>query len=218
MAPISHRKTYFSLKLPDFVVSSSSMSALKLFLSATFILPTKLVFAMPAQIFLIRHAEKPTQGDEGSELSERGWQRARLLPNLFQNQPELARLGPPAALFAMAPQNDGGSIRAIQTLKYVAETFHLPIDSDFKRDDYQQMIRTLKKDPSLENKFVVICWERKVLSDIASELGVKHPPSLASEQYDRAWLLSFSEDGKLEEFHDFPQSLLPGDSQALGSF
>ena len=208
----------FSIEASLFRRKLLKMKALKIFLSATLFLIANCAWAMPAQILLIRHAEKPTQGDEGSELSEQGWQRARLLPTLFQNRPELAKLGRPAALFAMAPQNEGGSIRAIQTLKFVAETFNLPINSETKRDDFHQMILAIQKDSKLDGQFVVICWERKVLTDIAADLGVKNPPHLGSDQFDRAWLLSFSQTGAVLNLQDFSQGLLPGDSASVESF
>ena len=56
--------------------------------------------AKPAKILLLRHAEKPDYGDD---LSSRGWERARALPDLFKSRSEFSSLGAPAALYAMTP-------------------------------------------------------------------------------------------------------------------
>src|SRR5687768_12383424 len=97
-------------------------------LSAFFLCVTSLAQAMPAQILLIRHAEKP---ESGPELSSVGWERARALPTLFR-RPEFKKSGSPVALIAMAPKDKDGSVRSIQTLKYVADEFNLTINSDYK--------------------------------------------------------------------------------------
>src|SRR6185312_11446848 len=87
--------------------------------------------ARPAQVLLIRHAEK----EQGSkDLSARGWQRARALPRLLERA-DLTEYGVPAALFAMKPTTDGKSKRAVETLTYLAQYLELPINSAFDKTD-----------------------------------------------------------------------------------
>lgn len=167
------------------------------------------VMAMPAQILLIRHAEKP---DIGNELSARGWERAKLLPQMFNTRAELTEFGQIASLFAMAPAKQDGSVRAIQTLKFVAENLKVGINSDFKRDQVSELIDSIKNDRNLDGKTVLICWEHSVLIDIAHELGVQSALTWPGHQFDRVWSLTFSTDSKLTRFESLPEKLLPGDS------
>ncbi|MGZ3690730.1 MAG: hypothetical protein ACXVAX_04465, partial [Pseudobdellovibrio sp.] len=107
----------------------------------------------------------------------------------------------------------GKSLRAIQTLKYVAEDLKIKINTDFRRDDYASMIEQIKKDKSLDKKFIVICWEHQVMSPMAEKLGVEKVPKIKGSQFDRAWLLSYSDDGKLTKFEDLSEKLLPDDAK-----
>jgi hypothetical protein len=181
---------------------------MRFFLWLAFLAPLS-VSAAPAEILLLRHAEKPEQGPH---LSEKGWERAKALPALFA-RPELRRYGAPAALFAMAARHEGGSVRAIETLKYVSEGLHLPLDTRFTRDEVGPLVDAILHDRSLDGKLVVVCWEHEVLTEIAEELGVKDAPDYPGKKFDRAWLLTFGEEGRRPELTDLPEHLLPGDDE-----
>lgn len=170
---------------------------------------TEPLFAMPAQILLMRHGEKP---DVGNELSAEGWKRAQLLPTLFVNRAEFKTYGLPASLYAMAPKKADGSVRAIQTLKYVSDQFNIPIETQFTRDQVSELVNNIKNDKNLDGKMIVICWEHKVLIDIAAGLGFPQLNSWPSEQFDRVWMLNFTENGKPLNYLDLAEKLLPGDS------
>jgi len=58
---------------------------------------------------------------------------------------------------------------------------------------------------------VLICWEHKILRDIAKGFGVADVPEWPDEQYDRVWVISFAADGSTT-LKDLPEKLLPGDS------
>ncbi len=176
----------------------------------TLLLTTQTLLAMPAQILLIRHGEKP---DQGNELSQQGWLRAKALPNLFLKRTDFSTYGLPAVFYAMSPSKLGGSVRAIQTVKFASEQFHVPVETRFTRDQVSELVANIKNDQSLNGKMIVICWEHKVLLDIAAQLGVKQNLSWPSEQYDRVWNLTFDNQGKLKKFQDLPQRLLPSDLQ-----
>ncbi len=174
------------------------------------LLVSETIFAMPAQILFMRHGEKPLQGDE---LSEQGWQRARALPSLFLNRPEFQKYGAPVALYAMSPEKVKGSVRAIQTLKYVSQLFHLPLDTRFTRDQVDELINNIKSDKNFDGKMIVVCWEHKVLVQIAQKLGLSNKYDWKSEIYDRVWELNFSNSEELSSFVNRPQRLLPTDSK-----
>jgi broad specificity phosphatase PhoE len=166
------------------------------------------LWAMPAQIFLIRHAEKP-HGEEGTELSEKGWKRAAALPEIFE-RPEFSRFGRPFALYAMKPGDKQGSVRPRQTLKLVAQKFGLEIQSDYSKKEIRSLVQEIRDDRELDGKMIVICWGHELLEELAEELGAS-APNWKDKIYDRVWLFDF--DGtKLINFQDLPQRLLPSDS------
>ncbi len=167
-------------------------------------------FSMPAQILLMRHAEKPLFGNE---LSSQGWKRAMALPALFDNRVEFSKLGKPAALFAMSPQRKRGSVRAIQTLKFVSEQFKIPIISSYTRNEVKSLAAEIRNDKALDGKMTIICWEHKVLAEFAAEFGAQDFLAWPKNQYDRIWALSYSKDNKLVKFENLPERLLPSDSK-----
>lgn len=168
----------------------------------------ELAQAMPAEVLLLRHGEKP---ENGSELNERGWERAKALPNLFHKRGEIEKLGTPVALYGMAPKKTKGSVRAIQTLKYVAEDFHLSVIDRFTDEDVDAMVNEVLDKKEYDGKFVVICWNHDSMKDIAKWFGVKHAPKYPKEAFDRAWLITFHGEDR-PTMEDLPQHLLSGDS------
>lgn len=179
-----------------------------IFLMAFGLMGSSVAFAMPSALVLLRHGEKPAQGDG---LSAQGWARAQALPVFFRTRPEVTRFGAPAALFAMAPSGPGGSVRAVETLRYVSAAFGVPVQSQFVRDDIQALVNLIVQDHSLDGRLVVICWEHQVLGEIAGLLGVRPQPSYDGASFDRAWILTPTPTGKMN-FEDVPERVLPGDS------
>lgn len=162
---------------------------------------------MPTQVLLIRHGEKPPQGNE---LNEQGWKRAEALPNLFKEREEFMTYGAPAALYAQKPFTNG-SVRAVQTLLYVARDLQLTVQTPYLRDETKALVQQIQNDHTLDGRMILICWEHKALSDIAKALGLSKPPAWPNTQFDRVWSLSFSTDGQLLRFENLPQKLLPTD-------
>jgi len=165
--------------------------------------------AKPAQIALIRHAEKISDTD--IHLSTKGWKRAKALPRLFLENPELLKHGPPAALFAMGQKHADSSLRAIETLKYLSESLHHKINDDFEKNEEDKLVKQILKDASLDGKLVVICWEHKKLRDLAKSLGAHDVPKWSDERFDRVWLIT-NPDSNGTTLVDLPQKLLPDDS------
>lgn len=165
-----------------------------------------LSFATPSAIFLLRHAEKPLNG---SELSEMGWERAKVLPKLF-SKVSFAKYGPPACLIGMNKRKVDGSIRALQTLKYVSEYYKLQIIDTFNKDQDQEMIQFVMTARECDGQLAVIVWEHNGLEKIASELGVDPVPKWPGNVFDRVWVIDWK-NGQAE-MQDLPQRLLKGDS------
>jgi hypothetical protein len=164
--------------------------------------------AMPAQIAIIRHAEKPSSG---SELSARGWERAKALPSLFLESRFLT-FGSAVAVFGMSPSQSEGSVRSIQTVQYLSQSLGLVTNTGFTGDDVDQLAREIKTNKIYDGKLVVICWHHQGIQDVAVALGVQNAPSWSGSDFDRVWLLTFKSDQELQ-FENLPQRLLSGDSQ-----
>jgi broad specificity phosphatase PhoE len=167
--------------------------------------------ATPAQIVLIRHAEKPAN-EEHNELSARGWKRAHALVDFFLERKEFQRHGPPVAIYAMGQHEEGSSVRAIQTVTPLAEELGLKINDEYTRDDYEELAADILAKKKYDGKLVVISWQRDSIPEFAEELGLEEAPKWGKSVFDRAWSFEYNEDEELEEFTDIPQQLLSGDS------
>jgi broad specificity phosphatase PhoE len=149
-------------------------------------------FAMPAQVILFRHAEKPYPV-EGAHLSEQGYARARSWAPFFERDPESIRFGKIVALYAMKPKDQEGSVRAIETLEPTAQLLNLPIHSNFFRDEINSLVREIFTEPAYDRGTVLICWEHKVIPEIAHALGAKSAPERwDGSVYDQVWFLNMS--------------------------
>ncbi|MEI7529679.1 MAG: histidine phosphatase family protein [Elusimicrobiota bacterium] len=168
--------------------------------------------AAPAQVILIRHAEKPAYG---AGLSAQGFQRAQALVGFFRSYEA------PAAVYAMAPKHEDSSVRAIQTVTPLAQALGLTLNTEFTRGQKHKLVNAIMAAPEYEGRLVLVCWEHDALVDIAEEFAVYGGPGQqaqpaipsywAASVFDRAWVLNFA-GGKLISFEDIPQRLLPGDS------
>ncbi len=166
--------------------------------------------AIPARVLIIRHGEKPDQGDG---LSPKGFARANALPAFFASNPIATQYGPPAGIFAAAPKATDGSVRSIQTIMPTAQAFHVNLDTRFTKDDVQQVAYQVLNNPAFQGRMVIICWTHETIPALAAALGVlPMPPPWKDEVFDRVWQLDYQPTGRILGFRDFPQHLLPGDS------
>ena len=175
-------------------------------------------FAAPAQVVLIRHAEKPVNG---SELSEQGFRRAEALVRFFQSAPAVTRYGTPAAIYAAAPKHEDSSIRAIQTVTPLALAVKLTINTSFTRGQTHKIVVDIMENPGYAGRMVLICWQHGAIVDIVRELAEYGNPGPAAQVslpyewpdkiFDRVWIVDLYR-GRVVSFQDIPQSLLPGDS------
>ncbi|WP_413290587.1 histidine phosphatase family protein [Bdellovibrio sp. HCB337] len=160
--------------------------------------------AMPSKIILIRHGEEPT-GNEGTELSDIGWERANGLPALFQNEGI-------THLIALKPHKKKGSIRSIQTLQPISEAYGLELHTPFNRDQVSDLVQLLSESSELDGKVVLIAWQHETLADIAHGLGATQAPSEWGKVFDRYWVLE-SKNGEIASFKSLPQRILKTDSK-----
>lgn len=167
-------------------------------------------FGQPAEIIIIRHAEKPP---EGNHLSLQGRERAAALVPYFLETPELLEFKTPVAIYAQAAKKEASSVRSIETVKPLADALKVPINDHYLRDDYQKMLADVMARKEYEGHTVLICWEHKVILDIAKELGIENVPAKwPVTTYDRTWLITFKP-GQKPQLKDLPQKLMYGDSE-----
>ena len=166
-------------------------------------------FAMPAEVVLLRHGEKP---DQGNVLNEQGVARANALPNFFKNNVFVNRFGPIVSIYAMRPSRVDGSVRAIQTMEPTAKALSVPLHQDFTKTQIDLLTNEIKTNSIDNGHTVVICWEHKMIPLIAKALGATTTPQeWNGAVFDRAWVLEFDESG-VKSFKDIPEHVLPSDS------
>jgi hypothetical protein len=161
----------------------------------------------PATILLIRHAEKLTYGR--IDLSPTGFERARLLPNLFSPAGARPDLPTPQVLFATHVSEH--SNRSVQTVTPLAAALHLPIDDSFKNEDYAALATALLSG-KYAGKVVLVVWHHGKIPQLASALGATPPYTpWPDTQFDRIWRIDYA-NGRAT-LQDLPYAVLLGDSK-----
>lgn len=171
------------------------------------------LFAVPSQVMIVRHGEKP-KDKKAIYLDKKGVERASALAPYFMGTKELLEYGPPVAVYAMELGNiHGHSMRPIETCAPTAEALRLPLNTNYKRDHYAEMVKEIMSDPKLDGKNVLICWEHFKIPAIAQAFGIQNPPDpWSGKVFDRTWVIQFNPDGSVKSFQNLPQRLLFGDS------
>jgi hypothetical protein len=168
------------------------------------------LLAEPAEVVIIRHAEKP---DVGNELSLAGRERAGALLPYFLGNPAVLEFGRPVAIYAQAQKHATSSLRSIQTVEPLADALHLKINDAFESDDYKKMVAEIKRETRYDGHTVLICWEHKVIPEIAKEFATDDAPKKwRGDAFDRTWVLTLKS-GHRYKFNDLPQKLMFGDSK-----
>lgn len=164
----------------------------------------------PAQVILLRHAEKPASA-EAVDLSPRGRERAQALVSLLGRHALLTSNAPIAALYATRVTRDNHSHRTGETLEPLAKDLDLPILKPFGSGDHKGMAAKVMENPAYRGKTVIICWTHHDLPQLAAAFGVKPlPPAWKESVYDRLWRITFSP--SQTQLVSLPQHLRAGDS------
>jgi hypothetical protein len=173
-------------------------------------------------LFLIRHAEKPEDGQPGGvgadgtadrrSLTPKGWQRAGCWTELFV--PSLggnAVLPRPQAIFASAPASahdfaaDGAgskSRRPLETVSMLAEKLNVEIDLRFSKGQEVALARVLSGTPGT----TLVCWQHEDIVAIASALSprpAQFPHDWPPDRFNIAF--RFVRDGGEDEQWSFDQ-------------
>ena len=126
----------------------------------------------PAQVILIRHAEKPTD-PRAVDLSREGQRRAEELVSFLTNEPALTKYGLPVALYATERTKHGHSVRTQETIAPLARELHVPIQTPYPAENYKRLARSILGNPKYQGKTVLICWVHEYIPQLAAALGVR---------------------------------------------
>jgi hypothetical protein len=159
-------------------------------------------YGTPARVIIIRHGEKP---DEGDDLSLKGRERASALVPFFQDSTN----GVPAAIYAQGSSEKRPSRRAVQTVTPLAGELKLVVRT-YHHSDFAVMTKEILAKPEYDGKIVLICWEHHGIPDIAAAMGVTSPPEWPGHAFDRLWIITFK-NGKAK-LSNAPQRLMFQDS------
>ena len=157
--------------------------------------PTHSPVPRPAQIILIRHADKPADPKD-PHLSQAGVQRAERLVSFITTDPAMTRFGLPVAVFAThATKHDNGQ-RTQETVAPLARALKLPVQTPYLGKDYAALARRILGNPAYAGKTVLICWNHEEIPQLAAALGVRpEPPKWKGSVFDRIYVISY-QDGK----------------------
>ena len=153
------------------------------FLSTPFIVYSKAKPDRTAlRIVLIRHGEKPAEGDN---LSCAGFNRSVKLPAVLKN-----KFGMPDYIYVPAPSTGKrtSNCRMLQTILPFAIKNNLGINTTFAVDATDLLAKKIRK----QTGTVFVIWEHKQLGDIIKLLGLKDLPSKwKDDDYDSIYIITY---------------------------
>jgi hypothetical protein len=184
---------------------------LKWLAALTLISAASSAWATPAQVLIIRHAEK----DEGTpNLSADGYQRAQLLVNYFETTPAVTQYGTPVAIYAMAPKpgDPQSTERPIQTVTPLAQALGLKLNTSYTKKESDALVQEILSNPAYDGKMVLICWEHNAISDVVASFGVTPQPApWPDSDFGSVWEINYSGD-QISSFKQFSENLMPDDN------
>jgi hypothetical protein len=173
-------------------VTWASRAILLAFLSP---IPNQSRAPRPAQIILIRHAEKPADA-KNPHLSRAGVARAKRLVSFVTTNPALTRFGMPVAVFATQTTKDQNGQRTQETVAPLARALKLRVQTPFLGKDYAGLAKLILANPAYAGKTVLICWNHEEIPQLAAALGVTpEPPKWKGAVFDLVYVISYH-DGK----------------------
>lgn len=168
--------------------------------------------AQPAQVLIIRHAEKDFEGN----LDQIGQERAEALSIYFTSQPDLQKYGSPVSIFAARPTvntfpfgTDENTGRCLQTISPTAQQLRLPIHAGYAKFQEEELARFILDYAPYRGKNILICWHADTIADLAAAFGIVPTPApYPDDEFDETWVITFVPAPSLHIFH---QRLLFGD-------
>ncbi|MGI4834804.1 MAG: hypothetical protein ACRYFK_15215 [Janthinobacterium lividum] len=139
------------------------------------------------RVVIIRHGEKPAEGDN---LSCAGLNRALALPAV------LNRLLPTPPNFTYVPiigTNDDSTSQArmFQTVTPYAVQHNLCVNSNYAVENAAGLAQELRR----QRGTALLVWEHNAIPEITKQLGIKDELEWPDEDFDSIWLIEFSGGG-----------------------
>jgi len=157
--------------------------------------PPRAPAATPAQIILLRHAEKPADA-ANPHLSPAGVKRAEQLVPFIMNDPVMTKFGLPVAIFATRTTKDDDGQRTQETVAPLAKALKLAVLTPFLGKKYRSLAKLILGNPAYAGKTVLICWNHESIPQLAAALGVTpKPPKWKGRVFDQVYVISYH-DGK----------------------
>jgi hypothetical protein len=176
-----------------------------LFLGVLFALPPAATFAMPSQVIIIRHAEKPAKGNQ---LCAAGYQHAAELVSYFQTNKDVTEYGTPEAIYAMAPSSSDGTLRPIETVTPLATALGQPVLHPYSRKQLAPLVNAIMTNPAYSGKMVLVCWEHTVIPELIAQFGVGSPLGpWADSDFTSVYRIDFLSNGQVSGFTHFQQDI-----------
>jgi len=153
--------------------------------------PTQPPVPRPAQVILIRHADKPAD-PANPHLSRAGVQRAQRLVAFIMSDPAMTMFGLPVAVYATRTTNDGNGQRTQETVAPLARALKLPVQTPFHGKDYAALARLILREPAYTGKTVLVCWNHEEIPQLATALGVTpEPPKWKGSVFDQVYVIAY---------------------------
>lgn len=176
-------------------------------------------------IFLIRHAEKPDDTNQGVDeqggndprsLTPTGWQRAGALAVFFGPNGSLAA---PDQIYASSPTKEklgpgekvgSKSARPLETVTPLAAKLGLQPDQSYGKGDEADLVNAITP---LKGT-TLICWQHEMTTQIATLIlrsGAGVPAQWPSDRFDVVWTFTSAGAGGPWSFGQVCQRVLAGD-------
>lgn len=164
-----------------------------------------------ATVLLVRHAEKPK---EGEHLSSQGQRRAEAYVDYFKSLSIDGRRVKIDYLFAAG--ESAHSNRSVETLTPLSQALGLKIHDQYENERYGKLADRLENE-AYDGKTVLICWHHGKTDEFLDELGVKTHALFPGGEWPEEvfnWLvvLQFDSKGKVLA-RVLNENLLPGDAK-----
>jgi hypothetical protein len=173
-------------------------------------------WANPAQIVIVRHAEKPVIGNE---VTQQGCERAYLLPTFFVTNSVVNSFGTPVAIFAPQPGNADSSVRSVETIAPTAQALGLQVKDPYAKTDYTDIVQKILGKSKYDGRTILMAWEHDAIPGLAQALGVTLTAQTSTWPdaiFDQAWVINFSASGGAY-LQIIPESVLPSDTPPGGA-
>lgn len=133
------------------------------------------------KVIIIRHGEKPENGDN---LSCQGENRALQLPTVLYQ-----KFNKPDYIYVPSLELDKSTkhARMFQTVTPFAIKYNLTVNSKHDEKDYSNVAKKVLE----KTGTVLMVWEHSAIPPLAEELGVNNPPVWDGKDFDSIWVITY---------------------------